>query len=365
MNNELTYWMALAHTEQMWTRRKNEIVVECFNKGTTLADFFSCDETKWINDYGIKAEEMPLLLDAKSKLPNYAFQVEDFLNQGYAIIPITSVEYPRTLKTNLKYSAPVVLYVKGNHALLNQKSVAVVGSRNAKPISLQFADTIVANAVSEDDVVVSGYAKGIDQQALNSAIAHGGKSVVVLPQGITTFGSGFKQLHKSIVTGRVTVVSVFAPTAPWSVALAMARNPIIYAMAEHIYVAESDAKGGTFSGVADGLRKGRTIYIRLPEEGEKNANMQLVGMGATAVDMNGNIVKTENDVETRKEKIVELLRGRELTAKEIASHILKEDNTKAQAEIRKLLGSIDGVTQVAKRSPKRYTIPDVQQMLFT
>jgi len=364
MKEELTYWMALAHTEQMWTRRKNEIIVECFNRHKTIVDFFSCDEDAWRSDYSITDDEAALLRQSKSHLPNYAFQTDDLLGQGYSLIPITSADYPRALKANLKYNAPILLYAKGDIRLLNQKSIAIVGSRAAKPISLAFADSIARKAVAEDCVVVSGYAKGIDRQAMESALASEGKSIIVLPQGITTFASGFTSLHKSIRAGRLTVVSTFAPTAPWSVAFAMARNPIIYAMAEQIYVAESDSKGGTFSGVVDGLRKKRTIYVRDPEEGEKNANMQLIGMGAVPVDMQGNIVSTSNDIGARKEEIAELLKGRELTAKEIALRILGQDDKKSQNEIRRILGEMEDVTQTHKRSPIKYTIASQQQLLF-
>jgi len=91
---------------------------------------------------------------------------------------------------------------------------------------------------------VSGFAKGVDRQALDSAVSAGGKSIIVLPQGIMTFGSGFKQYFKHIAQGRVLVMSTFAPNAPWSVEFAMARNAVIYGMASKIYVAQSDDKGG-------------------------------------------------------------------------------------------------------------------------
>ncbi len=51
------------------------------------------------------------------------------------------------------------------------------------------------------------------------------------------------------------VLSTFPPKAGWSSGLAMARNPIIYGLANEIYVAESSDKGGTWSGVIDGLKK--------------------------------------------------------------------------------------------------------------
>jgi len=110
-----------------------------------------------------------------------------------------------------------------------------------------------------------------------------------LPQGILTFQSGFKKYYKSIVNGDLLVLSTFFPKAGWDVGLAMARNAYIYGLAREIYVAETDSKGGTWEGAMDGLRRHRTVYVRIPEPGEKNANQKLIDLGAVPVDMDGNI----------------------------------------------------------------------------
>ena len=169
-----------------------------------------------------------------------------------------------------------------------------MGSRAAEGISLEFTDNIAKLASKDFKVVVSGFAKGVDKQALDSAIKYKGQSIIVLPQGITTFNSGFKTYYKQIVDGDVLVLSTFHPKSAWSTGLAMARNPIIYGLADEIFVAESSDKGGTWSGVIDGLKKGRKIYVRNPEPLEKNANKLLIQKGAIAVDYNG--VETLNSV---------------------------------------------------------------------
>lgn len=364
MDEQLTYWMALAHIEQVTTRRKNEILVVCFNKKQTPADFFAASEQAWQEVYKVTAEELPFIREAKEKLPNYAFQLEDLLEQGFELIPVMSPEYPEILKANLKYNSPVLLYIKGNKALLHEQSVAVVGSRHAGEVALRFTDAMAARAAGERKVVVSGYAKGVDRQALDSVLANGGSSIVVLPQGIETFGTGFRQLYKSLTSGRLVVMSIFAPKAPWSVGFAMARNPIIYGMAGEIYVAESDAKGGTFAGVNDGLRRGRTIYVRMPAEGERNANLQLIDMGATPVDNTGNVVEYTSLTDTRRKQLEQLLTQGSFTAKELAVHLLQKDDPKSQAEIRRLLKSVKGVVKVGKSSPVRYRLPGAEENLF-
>lgn len=285
MNQELTYWVALAHTPKIWTARKNEIIAYCFQREKTIVDFFSSDQFLGMS---LTPQEAVLLQQTKSELANYAFMVEELLDQGFDIIPVTSQEYSPTLKSNLKYSSPIVLYTKGNKQILHEKSIAIVGSRNANENSLKFTDNVAKKASIEYKVVVSGFAKGVDKQALDSALAYKGQSIIVLPQGITTFSSGIKKYYKQIVGGDVLVLSTFHPKLPWSVDLAMARNSIIYGLASEIYAAQSDDKGGTWSGVTEGLKKGRKVYVRVPEKKEKCANKILISMGAAPVDIEGN-----------------------------------------------------------------------------
>lgn len=322
MNQELTYWVALVHTPKIWTSRKNEIIAHCFRQGKTIADFFESNSFLGLE---LNPQEFDLLQQTKSELPNYAFMVEELLDQGYDIIPITSKEYSPTLKANLKYNSPIVLYTKGNKQILHEKSIAIVGSRNANETSLAFTDNVAKKASFEYKVVVSGFAKGVDKQALDSALNYKGQSIIVLPQGITTFASGMKKYYKQIIEGDVLVLSTFHPKSPWSVELAMARNSIIYGLASEIYVAQSDDKGGTWSGVCDGLKKGRMIYVRKPSDKEKCANNTLIGMGANPVDVEGNPIPNADEY-----KIEEGLWS--VVAEEPASHGNVED------EIRALLG---------------------------
>lgn len=331
MKQELTYWVTLASIPKMWTKRKNEIYVNCFQHvpKISIIDLFE-NSSNW-NLIGMNDIEKTLFEEAKVQLANNSFLVEELLAQGYDILPITHEDYPRLLKDNLKFNAPTVIYTKGNKSLLQAPSIAIVGSRNADSKSLSFTDNIAKNAANENKIVVSGFAKGVDRQALDSAVGTNGKSIIVLPQGIMTFGSGFKQYFKHIAQGRVLVMSTFAPKAPWSVEFAMARNPIIYGMASEIFVAQSDDKGGTWSGVIDGLRKKRPIYVRYPEKNEKNANLLLIQKGASAVDAMGKILslnpeeqKTPEQLEKEKldSDLIAVLSSVEMiTAKEINSRL--------------------------------------------
>jgi len=285
------------------------------------------------------------------------------------LIPITSPEFSKPLKANLKAAhAPSVIYVKGNKKILEEKSIAIVGSRDASEIALKFTDNIAKLASKEYKVVVSGFAKGVDKQALDSAIHYKGQSIIVLPQGIMTFGSGFKTYYSQIINGDVLVLSTFFPKAPWKAELAMARNPIIYGLASEIYVAESSEKGGTWSGVVDGLRKETKIYVRQPEPNEKNANLLLIQKGAVAVDFNGNelpktydaskvdqvsVVNEPGESESIDIKIRSAFNGRPLTAQELMRKLnISWTSQKMNAYLKKL----DFIEIVKDKKKTRYKL---------
>jgi DNA processing protein len=360
---QYSYWMALAHLPRWRTDRINRLIVDVIKKREmTLSDFFGFNRLKWYKEFDFNDKELNDLETAKKELPSYAFLVEDLLNQGFDIIPINSEEYPLTLKNNLKLNqAPPLIYVKGNKQILQENSIAIVGSRKADNISLQFTDNIAKLASEQYKVVVSGFAKGIDKQALESALKYKGQSIIVLPQGILTFGYGIKKYYKQIIEGDVLILSNYHPKANWAVGLAMARNNIIYGLAKEIYVAQSDNKGGTWSGVIDGLRKNREIYIRKPDSTEKNANDLLISKGAIPLDVTGkklidNNIKTNiNSEQIPLEKdIIEILTDKSYTSKQIID-LLKINWT--SKKMTNLLRSIEGI-KIINNKPLKFTLKE-------
>lgn len=285
-DKDLSYWMALAHIGGWRTEKINRLAHAILKEQQTgFEEFFALDPAAWSEIYGLGEEDVRRLVGLAGELPNYSFLAESLMEQGYKIVPLNSPDYSATLKNHLKFKySPPVLYIKGNREILDQGSVAIVGSRHTGPASLEFTEARARMAAENGQVVVSGFAPGVDRLALDTALKSKGKSIIVLPQGITTFVSGFREYYQQIIEGDVLVLSTFHPNARWTAGLAMARNPIIYGLADEIYVADCQEKGGTWSGAMDGLRKGRTIYVRAPAPGEKNALKMLIEKGAIPIE---------------------------------------------------------------------------------
>lgn len=339
---QYAYWMAFAHLPRWKTERTNRLIVDILQeRKLNFSDFFEMDKNDWSIEFDFSSKELDDLDKTKTDLPNYSFLVEDLLNQGFELIPFNTNDYSPTLKNNLKMkNSPPLLYVKGNKELLKETSIAIVGSRKANETSLEFTKNIAQNAVKNYEVVVSGFAKGVDRNALEETLEAHGKSIIVLPQGIMTFGSGFKKYYSQLIDGDILVVSTYHPKAPWSIGLAMGRNVYIYGLAEKIYVAESDAKGGTWSGVVDGIKKGREIFVRVAGNDEDNANDLLIMRGAIPVDNNGNIEHHE-ELESFEEKVKSILTS-PLSAKEI------KDKTHIEIDTRKLSKMLSKLSFIKK-----------------
>ena len=87
---------------------------------------------------------------------------------------------------------------------------------------------ICKKAATKMQVVVSGFAKGVDRKSLDSILEANGKAIIVLPQGILTAEPTLKKYYQQINDGDILIFSTFYPSAPWSVQFAMARNVYIW-----------------------------------------------------------------------------------------------------------------------------------------
>ena len=83
--------------------------------------------------------------------------------------------------------APPYLFLKGNVHLLEEKSVCVVGSRNASEESMKKTERIVKSLVKRNIVVNAGLARGIDTATHTAALANGGRTIAVIGTPINQY----------------------------------------------------------------------------------------------------------------------------------------------------------------------------------
>ena len=145
--------------------------------------------------------------------------------------------------------APRALYLKGDLSLLErmegERSVAIVGSRQASGYGKEVAYTLGRDLASTGVPVISGLAFGVDAAAHKGALAGGGPAVAVMPCGAdVAYPRAHRVLHERLCAEGL-VVSEFPPgTTPlrWCFP---ARNRIMAALAQMTVVVEGTTTSGS------------------------------------------------------------------------------------------------------------------------
>ena len=188
-------------------------------------------------------------------------QAQRLHDAGVDVVAIGDDRYPRRL-VNLK-GAPPILFLWGNADLLNADGVGMCGSRNVSPRGLDAARTCGLEVAEHGLVIISGYAKGVDTETHLAALRSGGRTVIVLAEGIEGFkkkrafdGAPFDEEH-------VAAVSQFAPGQRWNVGAAMTRNGVIAGLGRALVVVEAGETGGTLNAGLKALEMDRPVLALL------------------------------------------------------------------------------------------------------
>ncbi|MFN9660929.1 MAG: DNA-processing protein DprA [Cyanobacteriota bacterium] len=180
--------------------------------------------------------------------------VEHWANRSISVIGRADANYPRRFKQRLKRAAPPLLYACGNLELLNTPALAVVGSRNTPEALLQQAEAVGALAAAAGVVIVSGAAKGVDETAMLGSLAAGGSAIGVVADSLEKM-SARPIWRQALLDGRLLLLSSDAPSARFQVWRAMARNKLIYALADAaLVVSSARGEGGTWAGATEQLQ---------------------------------------------------------------------------------------------------------------
>jgi predicted Rossmann fold nucleotide-binding protein DprA/Smf involved in DNA uptake len=138
-------------------------------------------------------------------------------------------------------------------------------------------------AVERGLSVISGGAKGVDQVAMAAAFQAGGTVVGILADSLDRRVRDH-DTRRAIGDGMVCLVTPYKPDAGFSVANAMGRNKLVYALSRVTFVVASDlGRGGTWEGAQEALRRGYGAVAVWCGEGQGPGNEALVALGATPV----------------------------------------------------------------------------------
>jgi len=218
---------------------------------------------------------------------------------GNHILTLADAAYPQALLSAA--DPPVLLYAKGNVALLNRPAVAIVGSRNAtkqgEANAAAFAQALAAAGLT----VVSGLAAGIDAAAHRGALGETAATIAVVGTGCDRIYPARNEFLAREIAEQGVIVSEFALGTPPIANNFPRRNRIIAGLARGCLVVEAAQQSGSLITARLSAEAGREVFaipgsIHSPQSKGCHA---LIKQGAK-------LVETARDIleELRWEKIV-------------------------------------------------------------
>lgn len=179
--------------------------------------------------------------------------------QGIKLITVLDYAYPANLR--MVHDRPPALFVRGELDLGDERSVAVVGTRQATSRGIDQAQSIAEQLVAADYVVASGLALGIDTAVHTAALKQGGRTIAVVGTGLNhAYPRQNAGLQERL--GQVSaVISQFLPDQgprPWTFPQ---RNAVMSGLARATVVVEAGHTSGARMQARLALEHGRPVFL--------------------------------------------------------------------------------------------------------
>jgi len=174
------------------------------------------------------------------------------------IVTLADNDYPRSL-LNIS-DPPILIYVKGRLDLLNQPSIAVIGSRHATPQGLNNAHSFSATLGSAGLCVISGLAHGIDAAAHSGGLCSPSSTVAVVGTGLDKVypSANLDLAHKIAASG--AIISEFPLGTPPLAGNFPRRNRLISGLGLGCLVVEASIQSGSLITARLALEQGREVF---------------------------------------------------------------------------------------------------------
>ena len=275
---DIEYWIWLSRIEGLNPKFLNDLL-EKYNSPKKI-----WDKTKeeLIED-GIK-EKFAYEITSNRYRENLDKYLKYMNENNIKIITIYDKEYPDKLK--VIYDPPVVLYVKGNKNILNDKSIAIIGCRMCTKYGENISKEIAYNLSLNNINIISGLAKGIDSFAHKGSLDANGKTIAVVGCGLDrVYPEENRGLFKSIIENNGAIVSEYIIGTKPIAKNFPKRNRIISGLADSVIVVEAREKSGTLITVDFALEQGKNIYAvpgNIDNQNSYGTN-DLIKQGAKAI----------------------------------------------------------------------------------
>lgn len=257
------------------------------------------------------------------------------------VIKYTDNSYPQRLLKIKNY--PKILYVEGNEKILNNDSIAIVGSRKCTMYgwkqAMLFGKQLSLNGIC----VISGMAVGIDKAAHIGAKNNWGKTIAVLGGGFNNiYPEDNKELYYEIIQNGGCVITEYEPDEKTKPTNFPKRNRIISGIARGTLVIEAAQRSGSLITARYTLEQEKPLFCIPSNLGG------IKGVGTNNLIKNGAILTTSVDDIFQKLGIEKKLREeKEMNKKSV---IVEKEYKSVYNALENMPITVDEISKRSKKS---------------
>lgn len=174
-------------------------------------------------------------------------------------IKVQNKKYPNQLRQI--YDPPKKIYVLGNTKILEEKSIAIVGTRKCttygKNISLQIAKKLSQKGIN----IISGLAIGIDTYSHIGALDGNGNTIAVLGTPLDQiYPRENRELANNIIKNGGCLISEYPIGSIVKKENFVQRNRLISGIADAVLIVEAGKKSGALITADFALEQGKEVF---------------------------------------------------------------------------------------------------------
>lgn len=260
--------------------------------------------------------------------------------------------YPKQLLKIKKH--PPKLYVTGNPEILNNKCIAIVGTRDSTEYGKYYAKEFAKEISRLGITVVSGLAIGIDSVCHQSSMSELGKTIAVIGSGLNNiYPEENIELAKQIIENGGAIISEYPPDVEADVSKFPIRNRIIAGLSKGVLVIEAKFRSGSSNTATHAFMQDKKVFCIPGRLGEKTGvgTNNLIKKGAYLVTNVNEILKelqedlySTNKIERFKENFTKYI---DCKTKNFNDKRVKETkvNCKQEASVKEKRENIDAKYQ--------------------
>lgn len=229
-------------------------LIRCFGSGKQALQATAL-EIEGLSGFGPKASEVwkqwPFQENWKQNLLLVA-------KQNVELVPFSSSNYPKAL---LDISdAPVLLYVKGEFKPIDQRAIAIVGTRQASIYGLEMARRLAYGLAGLGFTIISGLSRGVDTAAHKGALECG-RSIAVIGSGLANIYPTENLALASQMQNSGAILSEFSMGMPPNRLNFPQRNRIVCGMALGTLLIEAPLKSGAMITMEMARQQGKPLFV--------------------------------------------------------------------------------------------------------